>query len=77
MVSNWLLGKDKELKFSNFSAMRRFVWDEVTRYRNPYPYISGLMLRLPAGWSTWRWRSGERTIGTGHYTFPGNPLPCG
>ena len=44
-VSNWLLGKDKELKFSNFSAMRRFVRDEVTRYRNPYPYISGLMLR--------------------------------
>ena len=37
MVSNWLLGKDKELKFSNFSAMRRFVRDEVTRYRNPYP----------------------------------------
>ena len=44
-VANWLLGKDKDLKFSNFSVMKRFVKDEVIKYKNPYPYLSGLMLR--------------------------------
>lgn len=69
VVSNWLLGKDKELKFSNFSAMRRFVRDEVTRYRNPYPYISGLMLRATSRVVNVEMEERERTIGTGHYTF--------
>ena len=68
-VSNWLLGKDKELKFSNFSAMRRFVRDEGTRYRNPYPYISGLMLRSTSRVVNVEMEERERTIGTGHYTF--------
>ena len=44
-VATWLLGKDKDLKFSNFSVMKRFVKDEVIKYKNPYPYLSGLMLR--------------------------------
>ena len=58
-------GKDKELKFSNFSAMRRFVRDEVTRYRNPYPYISGLMLRSTSRVVNVEMEERERTIGTG------------
>lgn len=68
-VSNWLLGKNKELKFSNFSAMRTFVRDEVTRYRNPYPYISGLMLRSTSRVVNVEMEERERTIGTGHYTL--------
>lgn len=68
-VSNWLLGKNKELKFSNFSAMCRFVRDEVTRYRNPYPYISGLMLRATSRVVNVEMEERARTIGTGHYTF--------
>lgn len=68
-VSNWLLGKDKNLKFSNFSAMRKFVRDEVIRYRNPYPYISGLMLRATSRVCNVDMEERERTIGSGHYTF--------
>ena len=45
MAANWLLGKSKDLKFSNFSVMKKFVRDEVIKYTNPYPYLSGLMLR--------------------------------
>ena len=30
-VATWLLGKDKDLKFSNFSVMKRFVKDEVIK----------------------------------------------
>lgn len=69
LVSNWLLGKSKDLKFSNFSVMRKFVKDEVIRYTNPYPYLSGLMLRATGRVTNVVMEERERTIGVGHYNF--------
>lgn len=40
-----LIGKPKEVNFSSYYAMRRFVVDEIIRYQRPYPYIGGLLLR--------------------------------
>ena len=68
-VANWLLGKDKDLKFSNFSVMKRFVKDEVIKYSNPYPYLSGLMLRSTKNVVNVEMEERERTIGTGNYSF--------
>jgi undecaprenyl-phosphate 4-deoxy-4-formamido-L-arabinose transferase len=68
-VANWLLGKSKDLKFSNFSVMRKFVKDEVIRYTNPYPYLSGLMLRATSRVTNVVMEERERTIGVGHYNF--------
>lgn len=36
-VSDWLLGKDKNLRFSNFSAMRRFVRVRSSAIATPIP----------------------------------------
>lgn len=68
-VANWLLGKSKDLRFSNFSVMKRFVRDEVIRYTNPYPYLSGLMLRATSRVTNVVMEERERTIGVGHYNF--------
>ncbi len=68
-VANWLLGKDKDLKFSNFSVMRRFVKDEIIKYQNPYPYLSGLMLRSTNRVVNVEMEERERAIGVGHYSF--------
>ena len=40
-----LLDKPKELTFENFSIMKKFVAEEMMRYRHPYPFLEGLMLR--------------------------------
>ncbi|MDO5118317.1 MAG: glycosyltransferase [Eggerthellaceae bacterium] len=69
MVSTWLLSKDPDLKFSNFSAMKRFVKDEVIKYTNPYPYLSGLMLSSTKHVCNVEMEERERTIGTGNYSF--------
>jgi len=37
-----LIGKPKELVISNFSAMRKFVIDEICKYNSPYTYIAGM-----------------------------------
>ena len=68
-VSTWLLGKDPNLKFSNFSAMKRFVKDEVIRYTNPYPYLSGLMISSTKRVCNVDMEERERVIGTGNYSF--------
>ena len=69
LVSTWLLNKDPELKFSNFSAMKRFVRDEVVKYTNPYPYLSGLMVSSTKRVCNVDMEERDRTIGEGNYSF--------
>ena len=69
MAANWLLGKSRDLKFSNFSVMKKFVRDEVIKYTNPYPYLSGLMLRSTGKVCNVEMEERERQIGVGHYNF--------
>ena len=64
-----MLGKPKDLYLSSYYAARRFVIDEMLRYRNSYPYVMGLVLR-----STNRIRNvdvdhRQRTSGSSGYTF--------
>lgn len=40
-----LLDKPKGMTYENLSIMKRFVAKEMIRYKNPYPYLEGLMLR--------------------------------
>jgi undecaprenyl-phosphate 4-deoxy-4-formamido-L-arabinose transferase len=44
-VANVMLKKPRELYLSSFKVMNRFVVDEITGYRGPFPYIDGLILR--------------------------------
>ncbi len=45
-MGDLLLNKPRHVRFHNFNALRRFVADEMVRYRHPYPYIEGLVLRV-------------------------------
>lgn len=40
-----MLDKPKNMHYENFSIMKRYVCDEMIRYKNPYPYLEGLILR--------------------------------
>lgn len=40
-----LLEKPKDLVFNSFFVARRFVIEEVLQYKNPYPYLGGLLYR--------------------------------
>lgn len=67
--TTWLLEKPRDLHFSNFSVMRDFIKDEVVRYENPYPYVSGLMFRASSRVVNVEMEERARTIGVGHYTL--------
>lgn len=43
--ANILIDKPKDIQIGNFVAFRRFIADEVVRYKGPYPYMLGLLFR--------------------------------
>lgn len=40
-----LLNKPKSISLMSYFACKRYVIDEAANYKNPYPYVSGLLLR--------------------------------
>jgi len=41
-----VLGKPRGLYLASFKSLRRAVADDVIRYRGPFPYVDGLILRI-------------------------------
>jgi undecaprenyl-phosphate 4-deoxy-4-formamido-L-arabinose transferase len=72
-INEWmaqsLIGQPKKLQISNFSVIRRFVLEEIVRYKNPYPYMNGLFLRSTAHIVNVEMEERERAAGVSGYTF--------
>lgn len=45
-IATIMLHKPKDLYLSSFKVMNRFVIDQITKYRGPYPYTDGLIYRV-------------------------------
>ncbi len=69
LMSQILINKPKDMNFSNFKAMKRFVVDEMVKYNNPYPYLEGLTLRTTRNIITIPMEERDRIAGVGHFTF--------
>ncbi len=68
-MAQWLINKPKELKIMSYFACKRFVIDEVLRYPNPFPYISGLLLRVTNKVTNVEVQHRERLEGESGYSF--------
>jgi len=44
-MTEFALDRPKGLEFTNFMAMKSFIAKKITEYNNPYPYMTGLILR--------------------------------
>ncbi len=69
LMARWLLSKPKDLKIMSYFACRRYVVDEVLRYENPYPYMSGLLLRATKKVTNVEVNHRERAEGTSGYSL--------
>lgn len=45
-LTTYLLKKDKNLYLSSFKLISREVVQEITKYKNPYPYIDGMIFQV-------------------------------
>ena len=68
-MADWLLDKPKDLKLTSFFAMRRFVVDEIVRYKGPFPYLGGLLFRVTRNIVNVDVKHRARKCGRSGYTF--------
>ena len=68
-VATVLLKKPRDLYLSSFKAISRFVVDEVVKYRGPYPYLDGLILRITNNYTTVTCAHLSREHGRSGYTL--------
>ena len=64
-----LMDVPKEFEMSNFFIMRRYLVDEILEYKNPYPYLIGLINRATHNIGYVVMEERERAAGTTGYTF--------
>lgn len=69
MMAQVLLNKPKDLYISSFFAMRSYIKDEIITYRNPYPYMEGLVLRATNKIKNVTVNHKEREVGKSQYTI--------
>ena len=69
IVASLLLNKPIDLYLSSFKAINRFTAKEIIKYRGPYPYIDGLILRTTRSISRVIVRHDPRDEGKSGYTL--------
>ena len=68
-MTEFMLGKPKELYVSSYFAARRFIVDEMLKYDKSYPYVIGLVLRSTKRIANVTIDHREREVGRSGYTF--------
>lgn len=64
-----VIEKPKGMAFTNFAAMKKYIVDEIIKYKNPYPYMTGLMLRTTSDIVNVEMQERERITGSTNFTF--------
>jgi undecaprenyl-phosphate 4-deoxy-4-formamido-L-arabinose transferase len=69
LVASVLIHKPLDLYLASFKAVNRFVIDELVKYRGPYPYVDGLILRITRRCAAVPVRHDPRAAGRSGYTL--------
>lgn len=64
-----IINKPKDLQISNFVAVKKYIIKEIIKYKNPYPYFSGLLLRTTSNVINVPMEERNRISGTTGFTF--------
>lgn len=66
---NFLTGKPKDVKNSSFSIMRRYVIEEMKKYKSPFPSWTGFIMQITRNISNVELEHYERISGKSNYTL--------
>ena len=69
IMTEQLLEKPMDLYLSSYFAVRRFIVEEMIRYDNAYPYITGLVLRSTKNICNVEVKHREREVGESGYSL--------
>lgn len=68
-MTEYILDRPKDLQFTNFMVMRRYIAQEICKYTNPYPYMTGLILRTTRRITCVPMEERDRYSGSSNFTF--------
>lgn len=68
-MTEFILNKPKDAQFTNFMVMKSYIVNELIKYKNPYPYFTGLLLRTTKDIVNVEMDERERYSGTTTFTF--------
>ena len=69
VMTNVVLRRPNGLEFTNFMAMKRYIVDEILKYPNSYPYMTGLLLRTTKYLTNVEMEERNRFSGKSNFTF--------
>ncbi len=69
IFATWLLEKPKNLYLCSFKAISRPVIDEIIKYKGPFPYVDGLILRVTRNLTSVYVDHKARTAGKSNYNL--------
>ena len=69
LFATWLLDKPKGLYLSSFKLINKEVVAEIIKYKGPFPYIDGLLLRVTDSIQSVTVEHSERKSGESNYTL--------
>ncbi len=68
-MTEYILDRPKDMQFTNFMVMRRYIAKEICKYTNPYPYMTGLILRTTRRIKCVPMEERSRHSGSSNFTF--------
>ncbi len=69
LMETILLKKPKGIKTSSYFIIRKYIAKEVIKYKGPYPYLAGLILRITNNIGIVNVDHKERPYGKSNYSF--------
>ena len=68
-MTEWIIDRPKDMQFTNFMVMKKFIADELKKYTNPYPYMTGLLLRSTDNLANVKMEERSRFCGSTTFTL--------
>lgn len=68
-MSHYLINVPKDIELNSYYGMKRFVVDEIIKYKNAYPFVHGLAVRVTRNIANVPMRHDERAAGVSNYSF--------
>ena len=68
-MTEFIINRPKETEFTNFMIMQSYIVEEIIKYKNPYPYFTGLLLRTTSDIINVKLEERERISGSTTFTF--------
>ncbi len=68
-MSDWMLDKPEGVILSTFFVARKVIMDEVIKYDQPYPFVTGLISRVTKNIANVEMNQNARQAGSSGYSF--------